>query len=125
MIAPRPAPPPTRAPVRLPLPFSDFSYSVVLTRAPPIDVSSIPRAPAPLKRPRPFAATTVPATLVPRGKIVAPPLERIGSARTPENPSPTLFVLALRVSVIVTATRLPAGAVWRTRGAAAGDSATG
>src|SRR5260370_31062000 len=47
----------------------------------------------------------------------------IGSARTPVNPSPTLFLLAASVSVIVTATRVPAGAVLDTD--AAGALATG
>src|SRR5260370_31089294 len=47
----------------------------------------------------------------------------IGSARTPVNPSPTLFLLAASVSVIVTATGVPAGAVLDTD--AAGALATG
>src|SRR5260370_1097040 len=123
MIAPSPAPPPTIPAVRLPLPFCDLSYSLVLTRTPPIEVREIPRSPAPLKRPRPLAATTSPATRVPRGNTVAPPGVTIGSARTPVNPSPTLFLLAASVSVIVTATREPAGAVLDTD--AAGALATG
>lgn len=43
--APSPAPPPMNVAVRLPRPFPNASYSVVLTRSLPIDVSWIPMSP--------------------------------------------------------------------------------
>src|SRR5271170_2084388 len=107
--APPPAPPPINPAVRLPLPDCAFSYSVVLTRWPPIEFTSIPRAPAPLKRPCPFDAITVPSTLVPRANRIVPSEDLIDEESTPLKPSPTLFLLALTVCPIDIETGVPLG----------------
>ncbi len=110
MRAPPPAPPPIMPAERLPLPFSSCSYSEVWTGMPPMLVSWMPRLPEPLKRPRPLAAMTVPATGVPRGKTTVPWCTR-DWARAPVKGSPTSLCLALRLSVMLTLTLVPAGMV--------------
>src|SRR5258708_18579295 len=91
-----------------------------------MEVTLIPSAPDPLNFPCPFAAITVPTTWAPRGKTVAPPAVLTDCARTPVNPSPTLFLLALNCSVTVTTTAAPAGAVNFTgSGGGGGAAATG
>src|ERR1700735_2177981 len=122
--APPPAPPPINPAVRLPLPDCAFSYSLVLTRCPPIDVISIPRAPAPLNLPWPFDAITVPCTLVPLGYKTAPSASLIEEASTPLKPSPTLFLLALSCWEMDTLTAVPLGAL-RTTGAGGGGGSGG
>src|SRR5580698_1317269 len=121
--APPPAPPPMNPAVRLPLPDCSFSYSATLTGFPEIEVTWIPNAPDPLNLPCPLAATTVPTTCAPRGKMTVPPAPLTDCANTPVNPSPTLFLLALNSWVIVTTTAVPAGAVTSTGGGGGGGGA--